>query len=234
MKLAVICAMEEELAKILLNVPLVKIDELVKAGNLYTRYSFNQHEVICVTSGIGKVNAALTTQILLDLFKPDIVINFGVAGSLTTNLGFGDVVVATDLIEHDVDTTAFGIPLGQIPRMECFSFKAAEKIVELLSKLELKQNRVAAGRIISGDQFIADKAKAEFLHKEFSALACEMEGAAIAHVCYLNQVPFAVIRSLSDMAGQVGEAAHTYNKLKEMAAHNAALGVKSLLESEIF
>lgn len=230
MKLAIICAMEEELAEIqkLIEFPLVKTME--KASNTYFEYSDGRTGIIAVVSGIGKVNAAITTQILLDSFAIDAVINVGVAGSLSKALQFGDVVIASDLVEHDFDITAFGVPLGQIARMDTFSFVSNEELNQkILHNITLDNNQVMMGRIVSGDQFIDDAKKAQFLNEQFNALACEMEGAAIAHVCYLNQTPFAVIRALSDMAGQDGLAIHSFNDLKYMAANRAALVVKNFL-----
>ena len=230
MKLAIICAMEEELAAIEAAVSLNLVAKLDKASNNYAEYKFGEHTIILVVSGIGKVNAAVTTQILIDNFAPDAIVNVGVAGSLTRDLVFGDVVIATDLVEHDFDITAFGVPLGQIARMDTFSFAADAKLNELLHSVSLLNHQVVLGRIVSGDQFIDDEQKALFLRNELKALACEMEGAAIAHVCYLNKVPFAVVRSLSDMAGQDGQGIHSFNELKEMAAERAALVVKNLME----
>jgi adenosylhomocysteine nucleosidase len=231
MKLGIICAMAEELDEILLTVPLQMKDELHQANSCYTRYAYHKHEVITVVSGIGKVNAAITTQIMINRYAVDAVINVGVAGSLSPKLGFGDVVIATDLVQHDVDISAFGVSLGQIPRLDTFSFVADIE----LNKLLLRENfqapfKIVNGRIISGDQFIADAEKAQFLHSQFAALACEMEGAAIAHVCYLNGIPFTVVRSLSDMAGQSGFGIHSFYELKYMAAKRAALVVNNLLE----
>ncbi len=230
MRLAIVCAMEEELAAIEAALSLTLIAKLNKASNCYAEYQFGEHTLIMVVSGIGKVNAAVTTQILIENFAVDAIINVGVAGSLTRKLGFGDVVIATDLVEHDFDITAFGVPLGQIARMDTFSFAADAKLNSLLEQISLVSNQLVLGRIVSGDQFIDDGQKAVFLHTEFAALACEMEGAAIAHVCYLNKIPFAVVRSLSDMAGQDGQGIHSFNELKEMAAERAALVIKNLLE----
>lgn len=231
MKLAIICAMDEELAAIWAAIPMKRTNELEKAGNMYWQYSLGLHELITVVSGIGKVNAAVTTQILLDNFAVDGVINVGVAGSISPDLTFGDVVVASDLVEHDFDVTAFGDKLGQIPRMDTFSFATDENLNQLLTKnLQLPAGKLVTGRIVSGDQFIDDATKAAFLAQEFAAVACEMEGAAIAHTCYLNKVPVAVIRSLSDMAGQQGSSgAHSFNDLKFMAAERAAVVVKNLI-----
>ena len=118
-------------------------------------------EVVVVRSGIGKVNAAVCTQILVDDFKADTVINTGIAGSLKAEINIGDIVVSTDLVHHDMDAVNFGYPLGQIPQMDTFSFKADERLVELAEKACHEVNpeiQVFRGRIVSGDQFIADKA----------------------------------------------------------------------------
>lgn len=231
MKLAIICAMDEELAAIWAAIPMKLSSETEKAGNMYWQYSLSEHELIMAVSGIGKVNAAVTTQILLDNFAVDGVINVGVAGSVTPDLTFGDVVIASDLVEHDFDVTVFGEKLGQIPRLDTFSFATDELLNQLLVKnLQLPAGKLVSGRIVSGDQFIDDSKKAAFLAQEFNAVACEMEGAAIAHACYLNRVPVAVIRSLSDMAGQHDTSgAHSFNDLKFMAADRAAAVIKNLI-----
>ncbi|HRG63008.1 MAG TPA: 5'-methylthioadenosine/adenosylhomocysteine nucleosidase [Burkholderiales bacterium] len=230
MKLAIICAMDEELSQIDLELGWTPLRSISLAGNIYNEYFYAGHSVISTKCGIGKVNAAIATQALLANFAIDYVVNVGIAGSLSKELKFGDVVIADDLVEHDFDMRSFGVPLGQIVGINTFSFAADSWLKDvLLQKVRLESNQVACGRIVSGDQFIDNAAKAEFLHSEFNALACEMEGAAIAHVCYANQIPFAVIRSLSDMAGQDGNAFHSFTDLKEMAAKRAALVVKNLL-----
>ena len=115
--------------------------------------------------------------------------------------------------------------------MDTFAFCAEPALNQLLlNGVSLVGNQVVVGRIVSGDQFIDDAELARKLHHEFNALACEMEGAAIAHVCYVNQVPFTVVRSLSDRAGQGGDAARSFNDLKFMAAKRAAIVTKHLLE----
>ncbi|RTL12888.1 MAG: 5'-methylthioadenosine/adenosylhomocysteine nucleosidase [Neisseriaceae bacterium] len=230
MKLAIICAMDEELSQIDGELGWSPIRSINLAGNTYNEYVYAGHSVISVKCGIGKVNAAIATQALLNNFATDYVINVGIAGNLSQELKFGDVVIANDLVEHDFDMSSFGVPLGQIVGVNTFSFVADSWLKELLTRrIQLESNQVVCGRIVSGDQFIDDAGKAAFLRSEFNALACEMEGAAIAHVCYANKIPFAVIRSLSDMAGQDGDAFHSFTELKEMAAKRAALVVKNLL-----
>lgn len=187
------------------------------------------NDVYFMLSGIGKVNVAMHTQYMINKYSPDVIINVGVAGSLSEELTFGDVVIADDLVQHDVDVTAFGLPLGQIPRMDTFSFPGCRELLKKLQNIPRQEFKTCVGRIISGDKFINDKATAIFLSKHFGALACEMEGAAVAHVCYNNSVPFAIIRALSDMAGQEGEAYRSYNELKDMAALRSSYVVQHLL-----
>ncbi len=231
MKLGIICAMAEELDEILLTVNMRAQNCVEHAQNTYTSYHYHNHELIMVVSGIGKVNAAITTQIMIERYAVDAIINVGVAGSLSPELEFGDVVIATDLVQHDVDVSPFGVAVGQIPRMDTFSFAADVTLNKLLLRGNFKAPyKIVSGRIISGDQFIADSEKAQFLHRQFAALACEMEGAAIAQVCYLNKLPFAVVRSLSDMAGQQGAGVHSFYELKYMAAKRSAVAVNNLLE----
>ncbi|MFN7095118.1 MAG: 5'-methylthioadenosine/S-adenosylhomocysteine nucleosidase, partial [Burkholderiales bacterium] len=117
MKIGIICAMEEELTSILQHLNLTcQINQ--EYGLVLQKAQYLQHELAFILSGIGKVNAAIHSQFMINQFNPDYVINVGVAGSLSPDLTFGDVVIANDLIQHDIDVAAFGIPLGQIPRMD--------------------------------------------------------------------------------------------------------------------
>ncbi len=231
MRIAIICAMQEELEQILLSIKL-NTTSLKNIGGIdYTSYMYENHEVIALVCGIGKVNSAASTQALICTFAPDYIINVGVAGGLSDVLAFGDVVVATDLVQHDMDVRSFGIALGQVPRMDTFSFACDNYLVETAMRgLVSDEYKVVRGRIASGDQFIDNHEKAMAIHREFDALACEMEGAAIAHVCYLNKVPFVVIRALSDMAGIDGSATHSFSELKEISANRAAKVVTHILK----
>lgn len=231
MKIALICALEEESAGILAQVPLTARRTHEYGHCQYTEYDHDQHQVLMTVCGIGKVNAAIATQTLISKFAVDAVINVGVAGSLSTQLTFGDVVLADDLVQHDFDVTAFGSVKGQIARMNTFSFLADANLNKLLiDDVVMANNKIMLGRIVSGDQFIDDAITAKRLAREFNALACEMEGAAVAHVCHVNKVPFAVVRSVSDMAGQDGQASKSFDDLKEMAASRAALMVENLFK----
>jgi adenosylhomocysteine nucleosidase len=228
LKIGIICAMEEELTSILQHLNLTcQINQ--EYGLVLQKAQYLQHELAFILSGIGKVNAAIHSQFMINQFNPDYVINVGVAGSLSPDLTFGDVVIANDLIQHDIDVAAFGIPLGQIPRMDVFAFSASEVLLQHAQTITGEGHKVVIGRIATGDQFIAYKDKAEFIHNNFQALACEMEGAAIAHTCYLNKVPFIVVRALSDMAGREDVAIRSFNELKQMTAARSSFIVKKLL-----
>ena len=229
MKIAIICAMEEELNAIIQGLHLETITKEYHKLTVVCA-TYNGHELYLVLCGIGKVNAAIHTQKLISGVTLDYVINVGVAGNLAKDLDFGDVVIATDLVHHDMDVTVFNLPLGQVPRMDVFAFPCAKDLLALTDNIKSTDCKIQKGRIASGDQFIDNRAKAQFIHQEFNALACEMEGAAIAHTCYLNQIPFLVIRSLSDKAGnEEWQAVHSYEELKDMAAMRASFVVKELL-----
>lgn len=188
-------------------------------------------DVVVVRSGIGKVNAAVCTQILIDDFNVDAVINTGIAGGVYSEINVGDVVISTDLVHHDFDTTAFGYEIGQVPRMDVYSFKADEKLVNIAlnSAKALEGFNVYTGRIISGDQFINSREKIKFFREKFDAYAVEMEGAAIAHVCYLNSVPFVVLRSISDKAD--GSAHVDYPTFMNKAIENSIGILSNMLRS---
>jgi adenosylhomocysteine nucleosidase len=229
MKIAIICAMAEELESILTaigNNATVTTHGQFEVHNA----NFYNHEVVAILCGIGKVNAALHTQFIIDKFAPNYVINVGVAGGLIPELNFGDVVIANDLVEHDMDVTAFGMPLGQIPRMDVFAFACSEAILNAAKDVVHPGFKVQIGRIASGDQFIEDKLQADKIFNTFNAIACEMEGAAVAHVCHVNKTPFLVVRALSDKAGTDDKAAiHSYDELKDMVAKRSALIVEQIL-----
>ena len=178
-------------------------------------------EVVVVRSGIGKVNAAVCTQILVDDFKADTVINTGIAGSLKAEINIGDIVVSTDLVHHDMDAVNFGYPLGQIPQMEAFSFRSDETLRKLAVQACRDVNpdiEVYEGRIASGDQFVADQGVKDEIIKNFDACAVEMEGAAIAQAAYLNNVPFLVVRAISDKAD--GSAEVDYPTFEALAVEH--------------
>ena len=228
MTLGIIAAMSEELEILLKDMQLDS--STTKAGMTFNKGKLWSNEVIAVVCGIGKVNAAVCTQILVSEFNVDKVINVGVAGGIGKDIYPGDVVIATNLVEHDMDTTAFGDPHGQVPRMDTFDFKCDSSLIESANSACKKVGgfNTFTGRIVSGDVFVADVEKIKWLEKEFNALSCEMEGASIAHVCYLNNIPVVVIRSISDNANN---GAHMdFEKFTPIGVKNSTFILKTMLE----
>ena len=229
MTLGIVAAMSEELEILLKDMQLDS--STTKAGMTFNKGKLWSNEVIAVVCGIGKVNAAVCTQILVSEFNVDKVINVGVAGGIGKDIYPGDVVIATNLVEHDMDTTAFGDPHGQVPRMDTFDFKCDSSLIESANSACKKVGgfNTFTGRIVSGDVFVADVEKIKWLEKEFNALSCEMEGASIAHVCYLNNIPVVVIRSISDNANN---GAHMdFEKFTPIAVKNSTSILKEMLLS---
>ncbi|MGI5947472.1 MAG: 5'-methylthioadenosine/adenosylhomocysteine nucleosidase [Lachnospiraceae bacterium] len=199
--LGIIGAMDEEVLEIKKALADVSVETVT--GMDFYRGKVNGKEVVVVRSGIGKVNAAMCSQILVDRFGVDAIVNTGIAGSLRAEINIGDIVLSTDSVQHDMDATGFGYPAGQIPRMDTFAFPADEKLLNLAKECCSRVNpdiQTFTGRVVSGDQFISDKGKKQWLIETFDGSCTEMEGAAIAQVCYLNHVGCLIIRAISDKA----------------------------------
>ena len=199
--IGIIGAMEDEVAQLKKN---MEIEETTEVASLsFCRGKLSGKEVVVVRSGIGKINAAICTQILVDQFHVDVIINTGIAGSLDAEIDIGDIVISTDAVEHDMDASIFGDPIGQIPQMDTFSFPADESLVKLAKEVNEKANpdvHTWIGRVVSGDQFVSSGEKKEQLIRVFDAKCTEMEGAAIAHAAYLNKISCVIIRAISDKA----------------------------------
>lgn len=193
--------MDQEVAK--LKEMMTEV-EITKAASMeFYKGKLNGTEAVVVRAGVGKVNAACCTQALIDHFPVSCVINTGIAGSLQASIDIGDIVLATDALEHDMDAVSFGYDLGQIPGMEVFSFTADEKLRKIAKEGCEKVNpdiSVHEGRVVTGDQFVSSKEKKTWLVDHFDGCCTEMEGAAIAHVAYLNKIPFLIVRAISDKA----------------------------------
>ena len=218
--IGIIGAMDEEVARLKEQMQNVRIT--TKAMMDFYQGTLEGKQVVVVRSGIGKVNAAVCTQILIDDFQAEVVINTGIAGSLNADINIGDIVVSTDLVHHDMDAVAFGYPIGQVPQMEAFSFQsdvALRKIAVRACREVNPDIQVFEGRIASGDQFIASQDVKDRIVANFDAWAVEMEGAAIAHAAYLNNVPFLVIRAISDKAD--GSAQMDYPTFEAQAAQHS-------------
>lgn len=229
MVLGIIGAMSEELEILLKEMQLEKKER--KARMEFNYGTLWGKKVVAVVCGIGKVNAAVCAQILATDYKVDTIINVGIAGGIGENIYPGDLVIANSLVQHDMDTTAFGDKVGQIPRLDTFDFKCDEKLVKLAFECSQKvtDHKSFMGRIATGDQFIADVEKIRWLNSEFQAIACEMEGGSIAHVCYLNSIPFVVIRSISDNANN---GAHMdFEKFTSIAVKNSTNILREMIKN---
>ena len=199
--IGIIGAMEEEVAHLKEAMQVEKTVE--RAAMTFVKGKLDGKDVVVVRSGIGKVNAGICAQILADLFEVDTLINTGVAGSLDAALDIGDIVISTDAVQHDLDVSALGDPVGQIPRMDTFAFPADERLVQLAVQANEEANpdiHTFTGRVVSGDQFVSDGAVKERLVTQFQAKCTEMEGAAIAQAAYLNKISCVIIRAISDKA----------------------------------
>lgn len=225
MKIAIIGAMEEEVTILRDNIADCEVTTIV--GIEFSTGKMNGVNVILLKSGIGKVNAAMGTTILLDRFKPDYVINTGSAGGFNQSLNVGDVVISSEVRHHDVDVTAFGYEYGQVPQLPA-SFIASDyliNIAELCAK-KIENIQFAKGLIATGDSFMSDPVRVEFIRDKFQDLhAVEMEAAAIAQVCYQFNIPFVIIRALSDIAGKHSDLSF------EQFLHKAALHSANLVMS---
>ena len=226
--IGIIGAMEVEVASLKERMQNVEITH--KASMEFYAGVLEGKKVVVVRSGIGKVNAAVCTQILVDDFQVEAVINTGIAGSLKAEINIGDIVVSTDALQHDMDAREFGYPKGQIPQMNVFSFKADETLRKVAAECCKKANpdiQVFEGRVVSGDQFVASSEVKDELIREFAGSCTEMEGAAIAQAAYLNHVPFVVLRAISDKADN--SATMDYPTFEKQAIHNSVLLLKELV-----
>lgn len=222
-RIGIIGAMDLEVEHLKSEMQISRIVD--KAGMEFYTGTLKGVDVVIVRSGIGKVNAGLCAQILADVFQVTHIINTGVAGSLNAKLDIGDILISKDALYHDVDVRIFGYQLGEVPQMGCREFKADKAMIEaaVSSCKEVNPDiHVEVGRILSGDQFISDKAKKETLIADFQGDCTEMEGAAIAHSAYLNKIPFVIIRAISDKADDSAEMDYpTFER--EAAKHSAKL-----------
>ena len=224
----IIGAMEEEVAK--LKTEMTGVIESKKAGMNFLKGKLFDKDVVVVRSGIGKVNAAICTQILVDDFKIDRVINTGVAGGLHSELEVGDIVISSDALYHDFDVTGFGYKEGVIPRMETSTFTADMELATKAKDICNKVNpdiKCFIGRVVSGDEFVSTNEKKTWLVDKFNGYCTEMEGCGIAHAAYLNNIPFIIVRAISDKAD--GSAKVDYSEFEMKAIEHTVKLMKELL-----
>ncbi|MFC5403177.1 5'-methylthioadenosine/adenosylhomocysteine nucleosidase [Cohnella soli] len=198
--IGIIGAMQEEIELLLAGLENKESER--HAGIEYFRGVFRGQKVVLTRSGIGKVNSAVCTQILIDRFSADAILFTGVAGAVDPALNIGDIVISSSCLQHDVDVTALGFARGIIPYQEVSEYPAEAGLITLAERAGEKvyPGRCTTGKVLSGDQFVADRDVVRKLHEEFGGACTEMEGASVAQVCHMNGVPYVVIRSMSDKA----------------------------------
>ena len=228
MKIGIIGAMAEEVSELKASLQDAKVTKIARME--FCEGSFGNTDVVVVQSGIGKVNAAARAQILINHFGVSHVMNTGAEGSLNAKIDIGDIVVSTDAMYHDVDATIFGYAKGEVPQVGTASFVADE----MLRKAAVEAVKDAApdihvfeGRVLSGDQFISSREVKNHIRDTFQGDCTEMEGAAIAQVAYINEVPFVIIRAISDKADDSGQEA--YDVFEKKAAMHCAHVVEYMI-----
>jgi len=205
----------------------MKETETISGMDFVHGFIYDQ-EVVIARCGIGKVFAGICAQTMILRYKPDIIINTGIAGGLDSNMDIYDFVIADSLVQHDMDTTGIGDPLGMISGLGIIDIPCSKFLVEEFSKCaESLGIPYHIGKIASGDQFVSSKEKIEYIVNNFGAVACEMEGAAIAQVCYANSVDFIVIRCLSDKADE-GSSEDYFTFSKKAADRSSKLVLEYL------
>jgi adenosylhomocysteine nucleosidase len=229
MKIGIIGAMDVEVQHLKKTMKIT--DRKTVAGQEYCEGTIGNTPCVVVQCGVGKVRAAMSVQVLNDLFHVTHILNTGVAGSLNNDINIGDIVVSTDAVFHDVNATVFGYALGEIPQAGTRLFTADEALQK--AAVEAVRNAAPdvqpfAGRIASGDQFISEKEKKQWIRNTFKADCCEMEGCAIAEAAYFNQLPFVIIRAISDKADE--SVTESYDEFEGKAAVHCARIVQYMLE----
>ena len=227
-KIGIIAAMQEEMnaiKEIMKNITEKQVYELT-----FIEGKINEKDCLLVQCGVGKVNSSRVTQILIDNFEIEYIINVGSAGTANNELDIGDIVIGRDLVQHDFDITAFGHPKGYISNVgECIKSdaKLIEKFKKVIAEIDNNEFKIRIGTIASGDIFCTENWMKEKINKKFNADAIEMEGAAIAQVCYLDNIPFIIVRSISDSPN--GNNNITFEKYLELASKRCSEIIKKCI-----
>ncbi len=225
-KIAIMGAMPEEIEPIISK--LENLKETKYAANTYYEGTYNGKELVVAYSKIGKVFATLTATSLIEKFACDTLLFSGVAGAISPDLNIGDLIIADGLVQHDLDITAFGHPYGYVPEGEVciLTDVALRNIAKEVAKA--KGLKLVEGIIATGDQFVADPERKEWISKTFKADALEMEGAAVAVVCDSLEVPFFILRAISDSADM--DASFNFDEFLESSAKTSADFILSMVE----
>lgn len=228
MKIGIIGAMKIEVEKLCSMAENVKKETV--GGIEFCSGTLCGKEVVIAVCGVGKVFAAMCAQTMILHYAPDAIINTGVAGALDSELRVGDIAIAENVVQHDMDTSPIGDPVGLISGINLVYIPAgAEICTALKSSAEKNGMTCISGTIASGDRFIADKAKKSYIKDNFSAIACEMEGAAIGQVCYVNKTPFGILRAISDNGDE--SAGMSYDKFIGVAVDSSVKILTDFLEN---
>ncbi|KHT61736.1 5'-methylthioadenosine nucleosidase [Photobacterium gaetbulicola] len=228
MKIGIIGAMEQEVA--ILKDQLTNRETHNKAGCTFYTGTLNGADVVLLQSGIGKVAAAVGTAVLLEIFQPDAVLNTGSAGGFDSSLNVGDVVISTEVRYHDADVTAFGYEIGQMAQQPA-AFASDAKLMDTAEQAlaTMADTHAVRGLICTGDAFVCSAEKQAFIRDNFpSVIAVEMEAAAIAQACHQFQVPFVVVRAISDVADK--ESPMSFEEFLPVAAQSSSVMVAKMVE----
>ena len=220
MKLGIIGAMDVEVAT--LKEKMEDVVVCTHAGSEYCEGTLEGCPAVVVQCGVGKVNAAICAQILINLYGITHIVNTGIAGSLCADLDIGDLVISRDAIHHDFDLRFWDRPIGQVPGMDVTAFPADAALMEQAFAAAEAENpgHTKIGRVASGDQFICSKQQKQTIIANTAALCAEMEGASIAHTAYRNGIPFVIVRAISDKADDSADM--DYPTFEAIAAHRCA------------
>lgn len=229
MKIGIIGAMDIEVSELIEFMKNIKKDTV--SSITYYEGTLQGKDVVVAKCGVGKVHAAVCAQTMILKYEPDVIINTGVAGSLNSKLDIADLVISDNVVQHDMDTSGLGDPIGLISGVNLISIPCSRALVEKIEKSAktIENTNVIVGTIASGDQFICNQDKRDYIVKHFDALCAEMEGAAIGHVCYLNKVDFCIVRAISDKAD--GSAHMDFPTFTKIAAKKSTQLINTFLKN---
>lgn len=229
MKIGIIGAMDVEVEELIGSMENIKKEDV--SSTVYYEGTLQGKNVVVAKCGVGKVHAAVCAQTMILKYKPDLIINTGVAGSLNSGLDIADLVISDNVVQHDMDTSGLGDPIGLISGMNLINIPCSKSLVEKIesSAKTIEGTNVFVGTIASGDQFICSQDKKDYIVKHFHALCAEMEGAAIGHVCYLNNTDFCIVRAISDKAD--GSAHMDFPTFAKIAAKKSTQLINTFLKN---
>lgn len=225
--IAVIASMDEELKLVLEKMENIKKEEhsFLKC---YTG-SFNNKPVVAVKCLTGKCAMAMTAQLIISSYHPSIIINIGVAGGINPSLNIGDVVIAKTALQHDMNAVGLGYKLGEIPDINKIEFESDEAFVQILASYKSENFKVITGKALTGDEMVTDEKVVAYLKDTFKGDCVDMETASLAHVAYMNNIPFGALRGISDGANK--DAKSDFRKNLKKAADNAGLVMLYVLKN---